>query len=640
MVVLNTLESSGATTMSKLSVCIAAFNMATLLPNLLDSLKEQTFKDFTVYVSYNGSTDNTLEILERYQNELSLVIVDYDPTSGIGLNKRDAVVRALLDNPRYIQMIDADDIILPRFFEAVVERMDKGDIDWCICWGYLFGDRTGYIHSEIESLEKLLEHNNLHSWGTFKSDVLRNHNYDPSITYAEDWDLWIRLNKLGYKGDTVNQELYLKRWHDKSLTITHTKIKENKTMRFHLISLSHLPQHKKFNGCAFSMKNRKLAKMLTSLGHEVFFYGSEGSDVEEYVNNDKLHFIETHKLADIRNDYGDGFNLDEYPSVGYDTFAHEFRHDFNTNPKKSSTLKFYHSCIDEINKRKRPDDFLLLSQGFYHKPISDAVQLYLTCEPGIGYRGSMETSFRAFESSYIQNFTYGSEHPFESINGRTYDRVIPNYFDPADFSFSEEKDDYYLYIGRMIKRKGIITAAKACNEISAKLLIAGQGAHVDERGYLVPNDNPDFELEPGTWEYIGFADIEKRKSLMARAKATFVPSEYLEPFAGTHIESMLSGTPCITTSFGVFSDTVQNGVNGYRCNTLDDFVWAAKEAPKLDPLTVRKSGERCLMDSVKYDFQRWFDDLYAVWESTQNDDVKGWHRIRDEQPEWRKRITW
>lgn len=368
--------------------------------------------------------------------------------------------------------------------------------------------------------------------------------------------------------------------------------------------------------CAFTQKNHKLARMLLSLGHEVFYYGAEGSDVP------CTKFIQTHTLSDIRSDYGDGDNRFE---IGYDWTNTDFRHDFNTQ-RKPSTLKFYTSAIQAINENKKPDDFLLCTQGYYHKPVADMVNLYLTCEPGIGYRGSVEGRFRAFESSYIQNFTYGSEHPFECINGSYYDRVIPNYFDTEDIEYSEEKQDYYLFIGRMIKRKGIITAYLATEAIGARLVIAGQGAHVDKRGYLVPNENPDFELPPGNWEYVGYADIEKRKKLMAHAKATFAPTEYLECFAGTHIESMLSGTPAITTDFGVFPGTVINGVNGYRCSTLKDFVKAAKEAPKIPPKRVRKSAEKYVMDNVRWEYQKWFDDLYKVYESTVSD-KKGWHRL-------------
>lgn len=393
-----------------------------------------------------------------------------------------------------------------------------------------------------------------------------------------------------------------------------------KKFRFHLLGLVHLPCSKKYISCAFTQKNYKLAQMLLSLGHEVIYYGAEGSDVP------CTKFVQTHTLKDIRRDYGNGDNRFE---IGYDWTNTDFKHDFNS-PKKASTLKFYSECITEINKIKKEDDFLLCTQGPYYKAIADAVNLFLTCEPGVGYRGSY-MRFRAFESAYIQNFTYGSEHPRECINGSYYDRIIPNYFDPKDFKYSNKKSDYYFFIGRMIYRKGIMTAYLATKAIGAKLIIAGQGGIVLPDGTLTATDDPDFRMPKGNWEYVGLVDIEKRKELMAHAIATFVPTIYLECFAGTHIESMLSGTPPITTNFGVFPGTIPdnvNGIVGFRCNTLQDFVDAAKIAKNVDHKKVRKYGERFLMDNVKWEFQQWFEDLYKVWESAQDPSKKGWHRIK------------
>lgn len=401
-----------------------------------------------------------------------------------------------------------------------------------------------------------------------------------------------------------------------------TKKPEMRKYRFHMLGLVHLPCSQTYMSCAFTQKNHKLSRMLLSLGHEVYYYGSEGSDLP------CTKFIQTHTLNDIAQVWGDGDNRFE---IGYDWTNTDFRHDFN-QPKKEVTHKFYKNTIDYINKHKREDDFLLCTQGVYHSPIVDAVNLFLVCEPGIGYRGSIRGRFRAFESSYIQNFTYGSEAPYESINGSYYDRVIPNYFDPQDVEYCDEKKDYYLFIGRMIKRKGILTAALACSHLGKKLLIVGQGAHVDAMGRLVPNTDPDFMLEPGTWEYVGYADVQKRKELMKHAIATFTPTEYLECFAGTHIESMLHGTPAITTNFGVFPGTIPDHFNGhisFRCDTLQDFVDAAKAAKYVKPLAVRQYAERFLMDSVKWDFQKWFDDLYNVFESAKDNTQKGWHRLTE-----------
>src|ERR1035437_1510229 len=409
-----------------------------------------------------------------------------------------------------------------------------------------------------------------------------------------------------------------------------------KKFTFHLVSLVHLPQSRKYTSCAFTQKNLKLARMLTRLGREVYFYGSEGSDVEEYVNSDKLHFVQTHTLSDIRKSWGDGDNRFE---IGYDWQNTDFRHDFNTE-KTEATKKFYQSCVDNINKVKKPDDFLLLTMGSYQTPIRDEVKLFLNCEPGIGYRGSVPGNFKAFESAYIQNFSYGSAHPYESVNGSYYDRVIPNYFDPDDFEFGGTAGDYYLYIGRMIKRKGILTAALACNQLGKKLILVGQGGVVLPNGNLTATTNPDFELPPGTWEYKGFAGIPERKKLMSGAIGTFIATEYLECFGGTNVEARLSGSPAITTDFAVFPELITNGIDGYRCNTLNDFVWAADQCKNLDRGLIRKRAERFLMNEVRWDFERWFQDLHQVYLSTLGTGIKGWHYIPEVQPNWREKITW
>ena len=381
-----------------------------------------------------------------------------------------------------------------------------------------------------------------------------------------------------------------------------------KKFRFHLLGLHHLPTSERYGSCAFTQKNVKMCKMLLSLGHEVFLYASEGSDAP------CTKLIQTHTLKDIQESWGDGDNRFE---VGYDWRSTQFRNDFNTE-KTEATKKARKATVVSIYNNKKPDDFLMLTQGVYHKPISDSLKLFLTIEPGVGYRGSF-AKFRSFESTYMQYFTYGSEHPRQAINGRNYDRVMPNYFDLKDFLFQEKKEDYYLFMGRLISRKGLSVAIKTVEAIGGRLIVAGQKD--PETTELMKNK---------TIEYVGYADAKTRAKLMGGAKAVFTPSIYLEPFCGVHAEAMLCGTPVISTNFGAFTDYVIDGLTGYKCNTLQDFVDAAKNVEKLDPKKIRKYATMFTMNSVKLSYEKWFQELYRVYESSIDKNKKGWSYLKHE----------
>lgn len=357
-------------------------------------------------------------------------------------------------------------------------------------------------------------------------------------------------------------------------------------MRFHILGLPHTVSSKEFNACAYTQKVVKFGKMMTERGHTVIHYGHEDSNL-----------ICTEHVPVLRN---------EDWKIAYGT--HNWREKFfkfDTNDHAYQT--FYKNAIEEVGKRKQKNDFILPFWGHGVRPICDAHENdMIVVEPGIGYSGGIWAKWKVFES-------YAIYHAYCGLNSSAYcqqnwyDVVIPNYFDLEEFDYSEEKDDYFLYLGRVYDGKGVNIAIQATERAGVKLVVAGQ----KEEGYTLP---------PHV-EYVGYADINLRKKLMRRAKASFLPSQYVEPFGGVQIENLLSGTPTITTDWGAFAENNLHGITGYRCRTMGDFVEAIHNIYKINPKNCRSWGENFSLEKIAPMYEKFFQDILNVHTN------EGWYEL-------------
>ena len=280
---------------------------------------------------------------------------------------------------------------------------------------------------------------------------------------------------------------------------------------------------------------------------------------------------------------------------------------FYTSPSFDWTLphwvNFNNNVINEIKNRLEHKDFICLISGYAAKQIADAFPNELSVEFGIGYGGSF-AQFRVFESYAWMHACYGSRTTDpHSLDGNFFDAVIPSYIDIEEFPLNENPSDYYLYIGRLIERKGYNIAVEVCKHLNKKLVIAGNG------------------VPPEYGEYVGSVGSEERAKLMGGAIATFVPTIYIEPFGTVAVEAMACGSPVITTDWGAFTETVIDGTTGYRCHTFQEFLYATENVKLLDRKYISNySKNRYGLDSVGLMYEDYFHRLETLWD-------KGWYQL-------------
>jgi len=344
-------------------------------------------------------------------------------------------------------------------------------------------------------------------------------------------------------------------------------------MRFHLLGIPNAPVAQGYSLDGFSQATLKFSRMLKELGHYVYLYAPEGSEAQ----CDEL--VVTLSEEERSTLIGDTEYQYAMMEAHYPLWA-------LSNPR----------TIKEIAKRKQPRDFICSIGGASQKPIADAHPGLMFVEYSIGYVSSF-AKYRVYESHIWRHCTHGFQ---DDQQGRFFDAVIPYFFDTGQFPFRDEKEPFALYVGRLTPRKGLAIACQAARLAGVPLKVIGHG---------------DTELVTDGAEYLGPLGDADRNEWMSRASCLLCPTLYLEPFGATAVEAQLCGTPAISTDFGAFVETVEQGVSGFRCNYLAEFTEAIKMAPTLNPARIRERAvKNYSMGVIKWQYERYFQRLMLLWE--------------------------
>jgi len=288
--------------------------------------------------------------------------------------------------------------------------------------------------------------------------------------------------------------------------------------------------------------------MMTPLGYEVVYYGvgldgyTIGATAQvQVLSPDEQVALLGHDFSDITKYHGDDANI-----------GNALYQEFNRR------------LCEILPTTVAQGDIVLYPFGIAHAATVGSHQGF-SVESGIGYPDTF-LPFRIFESYAWMHYHQGKY----ARQGANYEWVIPNYFVAEDWTMNTTPDEYLLYFGRLNDLKGLPTVVEIARKLPhKKILICGQG---DPTPYLTEKNI----------HYVLPKHGKERDQLLGQAEAVLMPSAFTEPFGGVAVEAMLCGTPVISTSFGAFTETIEQGKTGFRCHTLGDWLKALALVPSLD----------------------------------------------------------
>lgn len=210
-----------------LGIVIANWNGEKLIDKCLESLENQVFKNFKVYIIDNASNDNSRDVIKKYMNRLNIDLMEMSYNTGFALANNIGIKKAIKDGCNYILTLN-NDVEVPK--ESLKKAMEAIEInkefdvfqlfminyfnkDICDAAGLNFKDdliplQVGFKENVADILNRddikidgVCAGAAIYSTKALEAVKLDDENYFDSnfFAYFEDVDLSLRLKGAGYK---------------------------------------------------------------------------------------------------------------------------------------------------------------------------------------------------------------------------------------------------------------------------------------------------------------------------------------------------------------------------------------------------------------------------------------------------------
>ncbi len=236
--------------MPKVSVIMGIYNVEDTLAEAIDSILNQTFRDFELILCDDGSSDKTYEIAYEYQNKYpdKIVLLKNEKNMGLNYTLNKCLTEA---KGAFIARMDGDDICAPeRFAEELFVLQNEPDIaivssdmshfDESGTWGRIshptypqcidFLRGTPFCHAPCMVRKEAY-------------DAVGGYSVDQKLLRVEDYHLWMKMYTAGYRGKNIHKTLYSMRDDRNAYCRRKFKYRINEAYVKHLaIKQLHLPK--------------------------------------------------------------------------------------------------------------------------------------------------------------------------------------------------------------------------------------------------------------------------------------------------------------------------------------------------------------------------------------------------------------
>jgi glycosyltransferase involved in cell wall biosynthesis len=181
------------------SFIVPYYNAGNTIDETIESITNQSFKDFDIWIINDGSTDNpSIEKLNSLKLNSLIHIID-QPNSGPSIARNKAIK---LSEAKYVVPLDADDKITPDAIQKSVAIIENNE-QIGVVYGNLrfFGERNVVKTQEIFTPEKQFLWNQIAVTALIRKDVFETIGYyDEFLSKPglEDWEFWIRFGKSNW----------------------------------------------------------------------------------------------------------------------------------------------------------------------------------------------------------------------------------------------------------------------------------------------------------------------------------------------------------------------------------------------------------------------------------------------------------